>query len=111
MTVTALDILKAAREYAADPEHIVKNPKHLYEDVSGGHSLPESATRGCIIGCKSIVVCRLGVRGRDSETTATRAISRAARDLHNSDFEAALKSPETIDAVYVRAISILEVTS
>lgn len=84
MSVTALEILRAAREYAADADHISLSPYGVYETSEGAATTQESAVRGCLLGIEGIVCHRLGVEdATPAEHRAFRLLDAAAAALYD----------------------------
>jgi hypothetical protein len=108
--MTPVDVLRAACDYARDPDHIVTDPTNIYESESGAicdHW--SSATRGCILGINSIAS-----RGADAGILPDPDgfVSRALRMLYpdGRDLFTLVTSRGTPSmlAVYEKAIELAE---
>ena len=100
--MNALAILRAARAYATDPDHIVKDPFHIYEDAAGNDAFGEEAVRGCLLGCAFIAT-------RCEGDAASAAYNAIEVHLINGDYQDTMRAGHaTILATYDKAIADLE---
>lgn len=116
MSVTALDIVRAAREYAADPEHIVTDPESLYETASGdASSLSDgNASRGCLIGITGIVCNALRMQGVEvgrAECEADAEVGMIAEAEYGGYTEAVAAGHAAILSTLDQTIAVLEARS